>query len=303
MEKNVNLNENNIIKKLIFYSTIMVVIILFIIFFLDIINIGNFGFFKKLTTKYDWFGIFSGIISGLISGLCTFIGIYITLKHERKLSYKKDIEDRKRNNYSYLTLTDNPVILTISLDSVFAGCLVKNQGYLIGENIDVVGSNFFYIELSFKNINNYYPSAVLLKKLTILYNPEIKFNNKTYAESLDLCVYQRKYIPISIDNNCIVKFNYQSLVNKIQIENLNKYLECGKSIDIIADVNFINLNGIITEAQYTATLILKKEEKKGDSMCVGSNKRKVFYASERTSFIVKNIDYLENYSEIIFGKR
>ena len=48
----------------------------------------------------DWLAFFGSILGGLIGGLCTFLGVRLTLKHEREKEFKeiqrKAVEDKPR---------------------------------------------------------------------------------------------------------------------------------------------------------------------------------------------------------------
>lgn len=171
------MKENESIIKIIKIVSIVIVIILLIIIFLDYFNIRSIFPFNQLTIQYDWLGVVAAIIGGLLSAVGTYIGIILTLENERENNEKKDIEERKRNGYSYLTFTNNPIILTISLDSIIWQ-LNDKQNILIGTNVRVGGNNYLDIELNFKNLNNNYPSAALIEDMLIQYDFNFENNKK-----------------------------------------------------------------------------------------------------------------------------
>ena len=95
--------------------------------------------------------------------MSTYIGVYFTIKNEQEENRKRDIDDRKRKGYSYLTFTDSPLTLTIAIDSVSTGILDQTQNILMGEDVKVDGANYLDIELNFKNLNDNYPTAVMIE--------------------------------------------------------------------------------------------------------------------------------------------
>lgn len=295
------MNENkNITRIIVLFSIIIIVLLLATVLF-DYFNIRNVFPFNQLTSQYDWFGIIGAIIGGLIGAVSTYIGIALTIKNEREVNEKKDIEERKRLGYSYLTLSDSPLTLKIALDSILTGNLEQNHNVLIGENVDIVGANYFDIEFNFKNINNNYPTAVMIDDIEIVYDSEVKNNIKMYRKNLHLYGYKKVYSPITVKNNKIVAFESRALINKEQLKNIKTYLLTSQFIDIITNVNFINANGVVTSGKFSANLIKNNNLKLGSSKRVGSNKEKINYKAENTYLILKNIDYCENYGAEIFG--
>lgn len=117
------MNKNNSITRIIVIFSITIIALLLATILLDYLNIRNIFPFNHLTSQYDWFGIIGAIIGGLIGAVSTYIGIALTIKNEREVNKKKDIEERKRVGYSYLTLSDYPLTLKIALDSILTGNL------------------------------------------------------------------------------------------------------------------------------------------------------------------------------------
>lgn len=61
--------------------TLIIVLIPAIFLALDFFNINSrIGF----TVNYDWLGFFGGFLGGTFGGVATFLGVYLTLKHQRK---------------------------------------------------------------------------------------------------------------------------------------------------------------------------------------------------------------------------
>ena len=295
------MNENKSVTRIIVIFSIIIIILLLATVLLDYFNLRNIFPFNQLTSQYDWFGIIGAIIGGLIGAVSTYIGIALTIKNEREVNEKKDIEERKRLGYSYLTLSDSPLTLKIALDSILTGNLEQNHNVLIGENVDIVGANYFDIEFNFKNINNNYPTAVMIDDIEIVYDSEVENNIKMYRKNLHLYGYKKVYSPITVKNNEIVAFESRALINKEQLENIKTYLLTSQFIDIITNVNFINANGVVTSGKFSANLIKDNNVKLGSSKRLGSNKEKIKYKAENTYLILKNIDYCENYGAEIFG--
>lgn len=295
------MNENKSITKIIVLFSIIIIVLLLATVLLDYLNIRNIFLFNQFTSQYDWFGIIGAIIGGLIGAVSTYIGIALTIKNEREVNEKKDIEERKRLGYSYLTLSDYPLTLKIALDSILTGNLEQNQNVLIGENVDVVGANYFDIELNFKNINNNYPTAVMVDDIEIAFDSEVENNIKMYKKILRLYGYKKVYSPLTVKNNEFIAFESRALINKKQLEDIKIYLLNSQFIDITANVNFINANGVVTSGKFSANLIKDNNVKLGSSKRVGSNKEKINYKAENTYLILKNIAYCENYGDEIFG--
>lgn len=295
------MNENKSITRIIVLFSIIIIVLLLATVLLDYLNIRNIFPFNQFTSQYDWLGIIGAIIGGLIGAVSTYIGIALTIKNEREVNEKKDIEERKRLGYSYLTLSDYPLTLKIALDSILTGNLEQNQNVLIGENVDIVGANYFDIELNFKNINNNYPTAVMVDDIEIAFDSEVENNIKMYKKILRLYGYKKVYSPLTVKNNEIIAFESRALINKKQLEEIKIYLLNSQFIDITANVNFINANGVVTSGKFSANLIKDNNEKLGSSKRLGSNKEKIKYKAENTYLIMKNIDYYENYGDEIFG--
>ena len=295
------MNKNNNITRIIVIFSITIIALLLATILLDYLNIRNIFPFNHLTSQYDWFGIIGAIIGGLIGAVSTYIGIALIIKNEREVNKKKDIEERKRVGYSYLTLSDYPLTLKIALDSILTGNLDQNQNTLIAENVNAVGANYFDIELNFKNINNNYPTAVMVDDIEIAFDSEVENNIKMYKKILRLYGYKKVYSPLTVKNNEIIAFESRALINKKQLEEIKLHLLNSQFIDITANVNFINANGVVTSGKFSANLIKDNNVKLGSSKRLGSNKEKIKYKAENTYLILKNIDYCENYGAEIFG--
>ena len=295
-------NSEKTIMRIIIIFGIITTILLIMVILLDCFNITQYFPFNQLTNKYDWLSIIGAIIGGLIGAIGTYIGIQLTIKNEREESHNREINERKRTGYSYLTFTDSPVTIKISFDSELTGLLDKNQNLLIGENVDVVGANYFDIELNFQNLNNNYPTAVMIEELELVYGSKIIDNNKQYEKFLNLYGYQKGYKPITVKNTNVVAFKSLAMINQKQLNDLEKYLINSEFIDVIVSIKFINANGIITEGKYSANLIKKNNIKLGNERNRGSNKVKIFYGAVNTYLIVEDIDYMEEYNEKVFGK-
>ena len=296
-----NKNISKSIMLLIIIFIIIIAILIFATIVLDYINIRNIFPLDQFTSQYDWFGIIGAIVGGLIGGLSTYIGIYFTIKNEQEENRKIDIDDRKRKGYSYLTFTDSPLTLTIAIDSVSTGNLDQTQNILMGKDVKVNGANYLDIELNFKNLNDNYPTAVIFNDVLISYNSEVKDNQKKYKEILHLSSYQKEYKPLTIINDGIVVFSSRALVSNKQMDNIKQYLLYSPYIDIIANISFINANGVVTTGRFWANLIKVDSMKIGNDNCLGSNKEKMNYKAENTYLMIENVDYCEDYGEEIFG--
>lgn len=74
-------------KKYIIFLSLTFVIISGVFISLDLINITN---FIPLTNSYDWLSFFGGLLGSMIGGIVTFVGIYITLQHQRDADDEKN---------------------------------------------------------------------------------------------------------------------------------------------------------------------------------------------------------------------
>ena len=151
--------------------------------------------------------------------------------------------------------------MKIALDSISTGNLDQDQNVLIGENVDIVGANYFDIEFNFKNINNNYPTAVMIDDIELVFDSEVENNIKMYKKNLRLYGYKKVYSPITVKNNETVAFESRALINKEQLEDIKAYLLTSQFIDIITNVNFINANGVVTLGKFSANLIKNNDVK------------------------------------------
>lgn len=296
-----NKNKSKSIMPIIISFIIIIAILILVTVVLDYINIRNIFPLDQFTSQYDWFGIIGAIVGGLIGGLSTYIGIYFTIKNEQEENRKRDIDDRKRKGYSYLTFTDSPLTLIIAIDSVSTENLDQTQNILMGKDVKVNGANYFDIELNFKNLNDNYPTAVILNNMEILYDAEVKDNRKIYKETLFLSCSNKEYKPLTMMNDGIVAFLSRALVNNKQMDNIKQYLLNSRFIDIMANISFNNANGVVTTGRFSANLIKENNTKIGNDNCLGSNKEKMNYKAENTYLMIENVDYCGEYGEKIFG--
>lgn len=289
------------VKNIIVFFSVIIIVVLIVTVLLDFFNIRNIFPFDQLTNQYDWFGIIGAVIGGLVGAVGTYIGIELTIKNEREENKKRDIEERKRTGYSYLTLADYPVTLKIAMDSVSSGNLDQTQNVLVGKNVNIVGANYFDIELNFKNLNNNYPTAALLIDMEIDFDFKMENNKREYYKRILLNGYNEKYKRLTIKNNDVVSFESRALIDQKDFKNLKEYLLDSSLIGITTNVNFINANGVVTSGNFKANLLKYESKKIGSEKCLGSNKEKIDYEAKDTYLTVKNVGYCEYYGDEIFG--
>lgn len=296
MKDNDKILQNVII---VFCITTLVLIMLAVIF--DLTNITK---CIPFTHDYDWLGFLGAIVGGLIGAIGTYIGIYFTIRNEREQNRKKEIEDKKRAGYSYVTFTNTPITIDISLDSMSTGLIDSNENrnYLIGENVILDGARFFYIEYNFQNLNSNYPTAVKVENLHISFDSEVKDNKKIFYKYIDLYEYKNDYNAVTIKNKDVVAFSSKAFINTDQLKEIKNYFVNSKFIDLIATIEFINANGVLTKGKFSANLTKSNETKTGNKNCIGSNTINLAYNAENTYVIIENIEYLEDYNKKIFGK-
>ncbi|MBT2680000.1 hypothetical protein J7E38_13380 [Bacillus sp. ISL-35] len=69
----------------IFFIGILLIPLLFVV--LDIVNITN---HISLTREYDWLGFYGGFLGSTLGGIATFLGVYLTLQHQKKVEDEKN---------------------------------------------------------------------------------------------------------------------------------------------------------------------------------------------------------------------
>lgn len=289
---------NKTIKNIINTFGIITLFILVLILIFDFINISN---YIPFTREFDWLNLLGAIVGGLIGAIGTFLGIYITIENERENNKKAEIDEKKRNGYSYVTFSNTPITIKFHLDSNTG---IHNSGdyysILIGENVNVEYTNFFDFDLEFLNLNSNLVSGAIVNKITLLFNDENKNNLTLYKDYIDLFNYDNKYKKITIKGKDIFAFSSRALINDKALDKIINKLIPSKKMDIIADISFINPNGIITRGNFRANLLLKNSKKEGTDKNIGSNKITNLYNADNTYLTIDEIKYVENMDDIIY---
>lgn len=253
--------------------------------------------YLPFTKNYDWLNVVSAVIGGLIGGLFTFLGISLSIKNERKNNQERLIEDKKQNGYSYLVFDNNPIKITIALDSLINVQEIKNDTNLvIAENVKADCTQYIEFELSFKNINTNFPSAVGVNKITLLYNSCEKDNKIIFNDIMEFTGYSISFKPITLKNDNTIAFKCTALINSDQLNNIKTNLINSERIDVKADISFLNPNNIITRGIFSSNLQRNNHKKIGNKNNLGSNKICNEYSSINNYFIIDKIDYIENNS-------
>ena len=290
--------KNNMIKKVIFIFTVITVIIAITILLFDFINITK---YIPFTRDFDWLNLLGAILGGLIGSIGTFLGIYLTIENEREINKKKEIDEKKRNGYSYITFSENPVKIKIHLDSNTG---IHNSGdyysMLIGENVNAEFTKYIDLEFEFLNLNSNIASGVIVNKVRLLFGDEDRDNLTLFKNFIDLYKYDDKYKKITIKGKNIFGFSSRALINDETLDKINNHLIPSKKMDIIADVSFINPNGIITRGNFRANLKLKNTKKEGSNKNIGSNKITNIYNADNTYLTIEKIIYVENIDDVIY---
>ena len=290
--------KNNMIKKVIFIFTVITVIIAITILLFDFINITK---YIPFTRDFDWLNLLGAILGGLIGSIGTFLGIYLTIENEREINKKKEIDEKKRNGYSYITFSENPVKIKIHLDSNTG---IHNSGdyysMLIGENVNAEFTKYIDLEFEFLNLNSNIASGVIVNKVRLLFGDEDRDNLTLFKNFIDLYKYDDKYKKITIKGKNIFGFSSRALINDETLDKINNHLIPSKKMDIIADVSFINPNGIITRGNFRANLKLKNAKKEGSNKNIGSNKITNIYNADNTYLTIEKIIYVENIYDVIY---
>ncbi len=289
---------NKSIRKLIIIFGIITISILLLILFFDFININN---YIPFTRDFDWLNLLGAIVGGLIGSIGTFLGIYLTIENERENNKKKEVDEKKRNGYSYITFSENPIKIKVHLDSNTG---IQNSGdyysMLIGENVNAELTKFIDLEFEFLNLNSNIASGVMVNKVTLLFSDEDIDNRTSYKNYIDLYKYDDKYKKITIKGKDIFGFSSRALINDETLDKIKKQLISSNKMDIIADVSFINPNGIITRGNFRANLKLRSTKKEGSDKNIGSNKIINTYNANNTYLTIEEIIYVENIDEIIY---
>ncbi|MDM5220812.1 hypothetical protein QUF86_08620 [Peribacillus sp. NJ11] len=72
------------------YVIIFFIIILLIPAFFITLDIFNITSFIHLTKEYDWLGFYGGFLGSTLGGAVTFLGVYLTLQHQKKTEDEKN---------------------------------------------------------------------------------------------------------------------------------------------------------------------------------------------------------------------
>ena len=132
-------------------TLLIILAIILCVIYLDLININKYLCFSK---SYDWLGFIGAIVGGLVSAVVTFLSLYISFNHERKIRENEDKNNSKREGYSYATLVEKPLEIVISEDSITSLDNIKDYYCILyGENVMANMSNYIDIILSLKNIS------------------------------------------------------------------------------------------------------------------------------------------------------
>lgn len=279
-------------------TLLIILAIILCVIYLDLININKYLCFSK---SYDWLGFIGAIVGGLVSAVVTFLSLYISFNHERKIRENEDKNNSKREGYSYATLVEKPLEIVISEDSITSLDNIKDYYCILyGENVMANMSNYIDIILSLKNINKNYPSGAILKKINLIFNPKIINNNIIYKDSISLTGIDTKYKKLTLRNSEEFSFCSRALINNNDLKLIVDKLVNSDTIDIKAEIDLVNPNGVITSASYSANLILEKTNKKGAKNILGSNKIILKYNSENTYLMINKIDYIDECETIKF---
>lgn len=75
------------LKKNILFLIILCIVIVLVFVLLDLINITQ---FVPLTFNYDWLGFMGALLGSMLGGLITYLGVYLTLKYQKKSDDEKN---------------------------------------------------------------------------------------------------------------------------------------------------------------------------------------------------------------------
>lgn len=282
-------------KIILSFSICLIAFAIMIIFLTVVMDFMNITQYFSFTNNYDWLSIIGAIVGGLIGAVGTFLGIYFTLKSEQEENEKRQIEERKRDGYSHLIYSDEPLCITLSLDSrTSIGNIIEYYNVLVDEDTNIDYSYFCDIELSFVNMNNNYPSGAKINNMIIIYKEDVTKKERCYKELVDLKAYNPEYKFLTIKNQKNIAFITKCLIGEKLLESFKKDLRESKNIDIKADIEFINPYGVTTKGSFTANLIQEDVESLGEKEIIGSNKLKIKYKALNTYFIINEIGYCED---------
>ncbi len=86
VEKQNTVNKEHKMRKYIVWTIVLVILLTALLIVADVFNITK---YIPLSSNYDWLSYIGALIGGLIGAFVTIGGIYITIKHERKLDQEK----------------------------------------------------------------------------------------------------------------------------------------------------------------------------------------------------------------------
>lgn len=107
-------------------AIIFIIPVLFLV--LDLINITA---IVSLTRDYDWLGFYGGFLGGILGGIATFLGVYLTLQHQKN-------ENEENNRLSLIPVLE----YKISYDKADFD---NSKGQLAGEvwsHINIQGATY-----------------------------------------------------------------------------------------------------------------------------------------------------------------
>lgn len=86
VEKQNTVNKEHKMRKYIVWTIVLVILLTALLIVADVFNITK---YIPLSSNYDWLSYIGALMGGLIGAFVTIGGIYITIKHERKIDQEK----------------------------------------------------------------------------------------------------------------------------------------------------------------------------------------------------------------------
>lgn len=288
-----NLDIDNTQKHIIKLSFVSLLVIIAGIFIINFLFQQHWGI-KLLEAEWsagDALSFFGTILTIVGTVISTCIGVKMTIEEERKKDLENEKNYNKRNNSSYLLLSDSILKLAIDKKTSIPN-LGEDRIILTSKNYDSNSSYFFELETYFDILNNVYPIKALVEELSLNYHCDNTLNKNIFVKHIKFTNSSCEHKSLTIVDNKKVALSLSCLLSYSDYNNCRIILPMIKKIQIIFTVSFLNSFDVTTKCQYRAVLTLDNSSKQGVSEIKGSNALIFQYKVEHRFCDLINIDTL-----------